>query len=212
MPLNFFFEYEEGGELKKELATITPLHRLAFAASICERLLPNYNAFVRGFKGNPEVLRNALDKVWEIAGGSPADENEIHQLIKNCRDIPPQEDDDCEIYAYEASMTVSVICYALKACLDPTPKLIFQVAEISGDIISETVFIEKEDADPDWYKKNSFTEQYRQAAIHPFSVRERTKQNETFQQLKDTATLDDSFLKYLKETSNPNKKSSTGLY
>jgi uncharacterized protein len=34
-------------DLEQKLKQLSPLHQLAFAASICERMLPNYNAFSR---------------------------------------------------------------------------------------------------------------------------------------------------------------------
>ncbi|HEY9666133.1 MAG TPA: DUF416 family protein [Coleofasciculaceae cyanobacterium] len=33
--------------LEEEVKALPPLHRVAFVASICERMLPNYNAFSR---------------------------------------------------------------------------------------------------------------------------------------------------------------------
>ena len=37
-----FFELDS---LKQEIKQVPHLHRLAFATAMCERLLPNYNAF-----------------------------------------------------------------------------------------------------------------------------------------------------------------------
>lgn len=63
MNLNFY----EFDALEKELEGLPPLHRVAFAASCCERLLPNYNAFyfLENW-GDPSVLRTALNEVWQI--------------------------------------------------------------------------------------------------------------------------------------------------
>jgi hypothetical protein len=75
--------FENFDSLKKELEGISPLHRVAFAASLCERVLPNYSAFSReeGW-GDPSVLRAALDEVWQILLGKPLDESKIHQLME----------------------------------------------------------------------------------------------------------------------------------
>ena len=60
--------------LEKELERLPPLYRIAFAASCCERLLPNYNAFsCMENLGDPSVLRNALNEVWQILQGKPVD-------------------------------------------------------------------------------------------------------------------------------------------
>lgn len=39
------FDWFRLNALKRELEELLPSHRIAFAASICERLLPNYNIF-----------------------------------------------------------------------------------------------------------------------------------------------------------------------
>ena len=62
-----FFEFDT---LEQQLENLPGLHRVAFAAACCERMLPNYSAFCRMYDlGNPSVLRNALDEVWEILQG-----------------------------------------------------------------------------------------------------------------------------------------------
>jgi uncharacterized protein len=46
--------------IKAEIEELPPLNRIAFAASCCERLLPNYYIFAREeSEGNPDALRNA---------------------------------------------------------------------------------------------------------------------------------------------------------
>ncbi len=196
MLLNLSFEYEKLSELENKLDGLPPLHRVAFATSICERLLPNYSAFARFGQANPSVLRNALDEVWQILQGKSADAETISQLIKDCSGLPPQEG-DCETYVYEASMTIAAIRYTLEACLDPTPQQVAKVAEVAGDILLEFIFIEKQDTDPNWGTEMSYLEQKKEIASHPFVVREKAKQNEDFQQLKEVETLDRDFLEWL---------------
>jgi uncharacterized protein len=204
------FEYQQESELIKQLQAIPHSHRLVLAASICERLLPNYYAFARESQGNPETLRIALDKVWEIINGSPANTIEISRLIEMCRSLPPHED-DCERYDYEASLTISAICFMLEACLSSNLKSIIEILEITGTIIADTVIIEKEEIDPDWDKDRKTVEVWKEIATHVFAVRERIKQNKTFQQLKKAEILDSNFLQQLKESSNPSQKSTTDL-
>ena len=65
MNLHFF----DLDTLEKELKKLPHLHRVAFATSICERMLPIYNAFCRMENwGDPSVLRKALDEIWQILG------------------------------------------------------------------------------------------------------------------------------------------------
>ncbi|MDI9637612.1 DUF416 family protein [Oscillatoria amoena NRMC-F 0135] len=197
MPLHLSFEYEKRAELVKELEIISPLHRLAFAASICERMLPNYSALARETKSDPFVLRKALDEVWQILQGKAVDAKIINRLIDECECARPEEGDPW-FYLYEGSMAVVTTCYVLDACLDPTPQSIARVAERAGDILFESIFSEKLDADPNWGKNLSYAEQKKEIATHPFVVRERVKQNEDFQRLKEIEPLDRDFLEWLR--------------
>ncbi len=133
MLLNLSFEYDKLSELENKLEELSSLHRVAFATSICERLLPNYSSFSRFGQANPSLLRNALDEVWQILQGKSADAETISKLIEDCSGLPPHEG-DCETYVYEASMTIAAIRYTLEACLDPTPQQVAKVAEVAGDI------------------------------------------------------------------------------
>ncbi len=80
--------------LEKEIEGLPPLHQVAFAASCCERLLPNYNVFSRLESwGNPSVLRTSLDEVWQILQGKQVDAATIRQLVEDCADVIPDSDD-----------------------------------------------------------------------------------------------------------------------
>jgi uncharacterized protein YjaG (DUF416 family) len=73
-------------QLRQALSQLPPRNKVAFAASCCERLLPNYYAFTLAEKwGDFELLRHALDQVWlfleEDALTSPL---EIEKLIEAC--------------------------------------------------------------------------------------------------------------------------------
>src|SRR5262249_40897978 len=71
--------------------------RIAFAASCCERLLPNYCAFAAVEKwGNPSLLRETLDGVWTyLKGGSqnwygvriPRLIRQVHQITPNTEEF-----------------------------------------------------------------------------------------------------------------------------
>lgn len=200
-------DYRELNTLEKELEQLPPLHRVAFAASICERMLPNYSAFAtEEGRGNPVVLRAALDEVWQILQGKLVDAETIHQLINNCEGLPPDEDDD-GTYMYEASMTRTAICYVLSTCLEPTPQNVAKIARLVGDLLFEDIVIEREIANPNWRNKKSFDEQVNDVASHPFWVREVAKENEDLQRLKAIKTLDQKFIKWLRTSFDNGGKS-----
>ncbi len=59
-------------QLTRDLVALPASHRVAFAASCCERLVPNYQAFaLMEDWGNPRLLRRALDAAWKTAEGIP---------------------------------------------------------------------------------------------------------------------------------------------
>ena len=81
MELSFF----DIDGLEQELKQLSPLHQLAFAASICERMLPNYNAFSRMENwGDPSIPRKALNEIWQILQGKIVDRVKLIQLAENC--------------------------------------------------------------------------------------------------------------------------------
>lgn len=196
--------------IEKELTGLPPLHRVAFAASICERLLPNYSAFARvEGRGEPSALRAALDEVWQILQGKPADAGKIRQLIEDCDGAIPDGDDGGE-YVFEAQEAARATICALKACLDPTPQLTVKVAERVGNTVDEFIRELKEIANPSWYKK-PYEEQKEEIAHHPFTIRETAKQCEDLQRLKETETLDRDFLEWLRTSFDNNGRSTIDL-
>src|SRR5687768_17005521 len=68
-------------------------HRIAFAASCCERQLPNYQAFslAEGW-GDVTVLRHGLDEAWRLAQGCRPDIDALQELIHACENEVPDLD------------------------------------------------------------------------------------------------------------------------
>ncbi|BAY87334.1 hypothetical protein NIES267_68560 [Calothrix parasitica NIES-267] len=210
MPWNLY--YSERNILEKELEQLSSLHRLAFAASICERFLPNYSAFAKeNGLGNPMVLRNALDEAWLVVQGNSANAEKINKLIQNCKVLPPDEDHE-ETYKYEASMTCGVICYMLSACLEPTPQNVAQVAYMAEDIIFETIEVERDIANPGCSTNMTFDEMEKDAANHRFWIKEAAKQNLDFQKLEEVKTLDQKFIESFRKSCVDDGKSMIDLY
>lgn len=191
--------------LEQELDKIPPLHRVAFTASICERLLPNYNAFAREADwGDPLVLRNALDEVWLILQGNDADVAKIRQLIEDCADAVPDSNEVGGGYCFEAQEAAMAVYGTLRLYLNPTPQLAIYVAERVKDTLF--TFVDWVEASKDlstWEEKN-FQEQMKVIVSHPLVVRELAKEWEDLQRLKELDTLDREFLEQLR-TSNDGK-------
>jgi uncharacterized protein YjaG (DUF416 family) len=185
--------------LEKEIAELPPTHRIAFAASCCERMIPNYSAFSRAEGwGDPAMLRTALDEVWEILQGKLVDTERIHQLQQYCEGAVPDFDYlNNGVYAYEALQSAKSISHCLELCLNPTSHIVNKIAERVVNIVTEYIRILKEDADSSWLNK-TYAEQNEDIDNHPFTIREIAKQREDLQRLKEIKTLDREFLEWLR--------------
>jgi uncharacterized protein len=196
--------------LEKELEGLPPLHRIAFAASCCERLLPNYNAFSRMENlGDPSVLRNALNEVWQILQGKPVDAALIRRLIEDCSDVIPDSDDFISpnwIYDIEAEEAAIAICITLEACLDPTPQQIIRVASCVTNTID--AFLPHRDKSFNVSESKVGLKKLEEAiASHPFVVREIAKQSEDLRFLKQAEKLDRDFVEWLRTSFDNDGKS-----
>ncbi|CBN58473.1 MULTISPECIES: DUF416 family protein [Kamptonema] len=195
--------------LEKELEKLPPLHRIAFAASICERMLPNYYAFAREEgQGNPSILRTSLDEVWHILQGKAVEVEIIELLITNCQEAIVPGDYVLESrYTAESHLAVVAISSTLKACLDSDNiKAIIKVVKVVKDTIFEFLDIEKEITEQDWLQK-SWKVQVEEISKHPFSLREIAKEKEDIQRLKEVETLNREFLESLRTSCNNSGRS-----
>jgi uncharacterized protein YjaG (DUF416 family) len=200
-----FFEFDT---LEKELEDLPGLHRIAFAAACCERLLPNYSNFCRMVNwGDPRVPRAAIDEVWQILQGKPVDAEKINQLREDCgrEDIFPSDldlGDDC----LESQEALIAIRATLVACIDPTVENIVRITNCARHTIEAYIPYKDTSFNITWEKDGE--EQFCSAiASHPFAVREMAKEAEDLQRLKETETLNRDFLEWLRTSSHNNGKS-----
>ncbi|XZO03390.1 MAG: DUF416 family protein [Microcoleus sp.] len=197
MKLNFF----EFNVLGNPLGSLPPFHRLAFAASICERLLPNYNAFskIENF-GNFCVLRQALDEIWQFLQNTSVDRTRVPQLIYDCDSdlIIPHADDFGAGYALEAQEAAFALCNTLEACLNPTPEAILKVAEHATNTIDAFINFDETFS---LLQSQDITKYKQVVANHRLAVREMAKQTEDLRRLKEIEILDREFLEWLRTSS-----------
>jgi uncharacterized protein YjaG (DUF416 family) len=194
--------------LQEILETIPPFHRVAFAASICERMLPIYELFSQEESwGDSTVLRNALDEIWQVLLKKQADAEKIEELTKACDQQALHADyvrhSDLN---YEAQQTVSAVCFTLEACLEPTSIKVLDVAQCVEETIYGFLTLKKFDDDESWLKKSS-EELENYVASDPLAVQEIAKQKQDLQRLKQVETLDRDFLEWLQISSSNNGKS-----
>ena len=200
-----FFEFDI---LEQELEKLPVFHRLAFAAACCERILPNYNALCKMYDwGDPSVLRNALDEVWQILQGQPIDEFRIYRLINNCgSDNIAPDSLDFGSDSYRSLQVIDAICTTLKACSEPAIIEIVRVVQYARNTVEFSVAWEDVSFNISW--ENDGEEKFTEAIVcHPFAIREMAKEAEDLQRLKEVETLSIDFLEWLRVSSHNNGKS-----
>ncbi len=208
-----FFELDA---LQKELQTLPDLHRLAFSASMCERMLPNYVAYHRSedwdTKTPPNInsLRNMLDKIWDFIQGEKLTENEICTFIKNCDNLIQDGDSTMSEYYTEGTNTVDLICNTLRACLQPTVENIIKIVKTVELTFADFIISEEETLDPNWWKR-SFTQKKIYVSNHSLTIREREKQRDDLQLLKSKKILDKNFIQLLRHSFDNAEKSILNL-
>lgn len=193
--------------LENKLEKLTALHRLAFAAAMCERLLPNYNAFSNMENwGDRSILRAALDEVWEILQGKQKDTEKLDRLREACdsNNVIPDDDFSGSYYGLEAQEAALAICELLDASLDPTPQQIVKIAKRVRDTI-ESFVVQRDESLKASLKLGpypDYSEKYLKAvASHPLAVREMAKQNQDLQKLRESDRLSPELLESLRTSS-----------
>jgi uncharacterized protein YjaG (DUF416 family) len=109
--------------LVTRLARLPSKLRVAFAALCAERQLPNYVQFSeRSGWGNPGVLKEALESIWQDIQGRPLSKAQLETILERCEPlIPTGEEDTKEETAYAEDAATSV-AYAIEARLTDDPQ------------------------------------------------------------------------------------------
>jgi uncharacterized protein len=126
--------------LEGELSQIPWARQLAFAASCCERAFPNYVIFSgqEGW-GDPAILRQCLDKTWNLIEGEPFPADQIRELKQRCEAATPDADD------FESSMVgpgqEAAFCVhlLLDLCLERDPRHAVRISTWARDTIDSYV-------------------------------------------------------------------------
>lgn len=195
-----FFELDS---LREELKQLPHLHRVAFAASICERMLPMYSKFAQMENwGRPSLLREALDEVWLILQGKPIDLSKIRQLIQDMdgENVWPdsESDDFCDAdYLFEAQFTVSAIYSTLTDILTSDFKYVMGVVDEARFYTIEG-FISQRDK---LYEVKNRNDTLEPIANDPLAKQELAKEMEDLQKLKNAETLSPELVEWLRTTS-----------
>lgn len=130
--------------LLSNIEKMTREKRIAFGASCCERLLPNYKKFTETENwGDYSLMRNILDKIWGHVLNNPISEVRIKQMMEECNNMTPDSEDFSSIYTSFAIDAGGAIHETLNCCLDSKSEHIVDVASFARDSVD--MFIQERD-------------------------------------------------------------------
>ncbi|MBH1394522.1 DUF416 family protein [Stenotrophomonas maltophilia] len=140
--------YPATPSLASDFLLLSNWQRLAFMASCCERMIPNYRIFsAQTSFGDVNILRNTLDSVWlEVIGG--AGSRNLESLSKGCEAQAPDPSNFSSIYAssaLDAAAAISITASAAATHAEVTA--VMDVVELARDSVDLFVQI-VENLDP----------------------------------------------------------------
>jgi len=126
--------------LEKRIARLPPRHRAAFAALCTERMLPNYAAFTRICRwGEPQKLRDALDKVYEALATGTVDSDALRKLKAACEKQIPDLDDFADESVSWAADAGHALQATFECLLTGDPRQAASCATVAKDTVDNFI-------------------------------------------------------------------------
>lgn len=127
-------------KLVDRLTSLSPEGRLAFAASCCERMIPNFEAFVLvdGVE-DTKACQHALNAVWKWVSGEKLSQKQIEHIRSRCQEAIADPEMFDSIWSGLATNAVSAIMDALDCCLNGSPQSAANTAILANDSIYEYI-------------------------------------------------------------------------
>ena len=172
----------------EKLNIIPESHRIAFAASCCERLLPNYKKFVEVEQwGDYDFFRNLLNQIWNHILGEHMENQSIKQSMEKCFKIVPDSEDFKSIYTSYAIDSGAAVYNTLKYCLEGDLKLLMAV--VNSVHATVDLFVQEK------HNMNPSDPQLEQKILHdPFMHHDLKKQLDDLNMLINHQILDGKFI------------------
>jgi uncharacterized protein YjaG (DUF416 family) len=131
--------------LRSELVRLSVLHRVAFCASCCQRMLPNYEKFHRMEEwGNPNVLKTGLAEVWAFLAGQRMATSHLEALARDCANAAPDTERFSSLYTSSGLDAASSIVETLRCSVDGEPARAVQVATSARDSVDMYIQMTKD--------------------------------------------------------------------
>jgi hypothetical protein len=196
--------------LEKEVDSLSIKHKIAFAASCCERMLPNYYIFSKEENfGNPEILKAGLDKIWQfLIDGKSITNKEIKKVIKQIQEITPVPSESVSIYVSPAEDAARAIICTLISCVKFVDSAdIVEIADIAIQTI-DCYVLERDDVPGFDGTDPKFEERIWN---DPLMVQETVKQQNDLQMLKKLDLFDSQAVRGFREQSTDSSRSNIGI-
>lgn len=178
-----------------ELENFPNPYRIAFTASCCERLLPNYQAFVVMEQwGDFSLLRKALNEVWKVLEGENLSSDYLLDLSRQCENVAPDTEDFSSVFTSAALDAASGVALALQCCIDGGASKAAEVGSLARDTID--MYIQVRDCLD--YSDPAFEEKIQN---DPLMLAELGKQAADLKALASMSELTSEFLENLRRSS-----------
>ncbi len=186
-------------KLIESLKPLSNEYRVAFAASCCERLVPNYDAFwVIENWGEPQVLHDAIEKVWAYVDGISPSKEEINSLILACNDIMPDTEEFSSIFTGLAVNSVAAIIHTLRASIEADLEELASVGSLAVECVDSYLSAVNDPKIGIHSADKTFDDWLEHA---PLLVAELNKQHEDIQFLKSWTGKNLELIKVLRQSS-----------
>jgi uncharacterized protein YjaG (DUF416 family) len=127
--------------LARQLRRLSRSSRVAFAASICERMLPRFERFASEAARSSTPVRSVVDRIWQSALGLELLVDELAQLKASVYAATPHADDHPVQSVAGAIDTGSVIYQTLETFPDVQPDAVAQVAKTARDAVEMEILL-----------------------------------------------------------------------
>ena len=186
--------------LTAELAKLPSLHQVAFAASCCERLLPNYLAFCTMEQwGKPVFLKQMLGTIWDYLEGQTFDSQQLSEWTTIIREVIPHTEDFFSLFVSVALRAATSIIYTLDCCLDRETNKVGMIADYAiGTLYQYLVCIN----DPETEGHIDDDNLYKYVMDAPLMQAELKKQQDDLQLLHSQQELTTPFLRQMRHASS----------
>lgn len=130
--------------LIEKLEALPPRKQVAFAAAVAQRLVPNYEAFLRQCHwGAAEPLRQGLEELWAFVQGRQSNPRRVEGLSARIEAVTPHPGDFESVYASAALDAANAVHESLQCTTRPDPKHAAEVASFARDTVD--MFIQVRD-------------------------------------------------------------------